>query len=192
MLRRHSVHRCSKACVLDLPVPKVWQLALRQRVVERRARPLSCAAAQHPHQHHCDETPRSVVCATCPRCRGSSNRLSAANSGARCRRPTPRTATRRALGSMHSRSTRWRWRTEPAPGFARRFELALGEAMTALQLGNCDLVRLRGTSDGGEAARLCGPALARWRPVHAMCTAPSATTRRARRPDEAGNDTSPS
>jgi hypothetical protein len=37
-------------------------------------------------------------------------------------------------------------------------ELALGEAMTALQLGNCDLVRLRGTSDGGVAARLCGPA----------------------------------
>jgi hypothetical protein len=35
--------------------------------------------------------------------------------------------------------------------------------MTALQLGNCDLVRLRGTSDGGVAARLCGPALARWR-----------------------------
>jgi hypothetical protein len=26
--------------------------------------------------------------------------------------------------------------------------------MTALQLGNCDLVRLRGTSDGGVAARL--------------------------------------
>jgi hypothetical protein len=26
------------------------------------------------------------------------------------------------------------------------FELALGEAMTVLQLDNCDLVRLRGTS----------------------------------------------
>jgi hypothetical protein len=26
------------------------------------------------------------------------------------------------------------------------FELALGEAMAALQLGNCDLVRPRGTS----------------------------------------------
>jgi hypothetical protein len=37
------------------------------------------------------------------------------------------------------------------------FELALGEAMRALQLGNCDLVRLRGTSDGGVAVRLCGP-----------------------------------
>jgi hypothetical protein len=72
------------------------------------------------------------------------------------------------------------------------FELALGQAMTALQLGNCDLVRLRGTSDGGEAARLCGPAVARWRSVHANRTAPSATTRRARRPDEAGHDTSPS
>jgi hypothetical protein len=53
-------------------------------------------------------------------------------------------------------------------------------------------VRLRGTSDGGVAARLCGPALAHWRPVYAKCTAPSASMRRARRPDEAGRDTSPS
>ena len=52
------------------------------------------------------------------------------------------------------------------PDSRDEFELALGEAMTALQLGNCDLVRLRGTSDGGVAARLCGPALARWRSVH--------------------------
>jgi hypothetical protein len=48
------------------------------------------------------------------------------------------------------------------PDSRDEFELALGEAMTALQLGNCDLVRLRGTSDGGVAARLCGPAVARW------------------------------
>jgi hypothetical protein len=59
------------------------------------------------------------------------------------------------------------------------FELAVGEAMTALQLGNCDLVRLRGTSDCGVAARLCGHALARWRPVHAKRTAPSAVQRGA-------------
>jgi hypothetical protein len=72
------------------------------------------------------------------------------------------------------------------PDSRDEFELALGEAMTALQLGNCDLLRLCGTSDGGVAARLCGPALARWRPVHAKRMAPSATTRRARRPDEAG------
>jgi hypothetical protein len=45
---------------------------------------------------------------------------------------------------------------------------------TALQLGNCDLVRLRGTSDGGVAARHCGSALARWRPVRAKRMAPSA------------------
>ena len=36
------------------------------------------------------------------------------------------------------------------------FELVLGEAVTVMQLGNCDLVRLRGTSDGGVAAELCG------------------------------------
>jgi hypothetical protein len=60
------------------------------------------------------------------------------------------------------------------------FELALGEAIAALQLGNCDLVRLRGTSDGGAAARLCCPALARWRSVHTKRVAPSASTRRAR------------
>jgi hypothetical protein len=59
--------------------------------------------------------------------------------------------------------------------------------MTTLQLGNCDLVRLRSTSDGGVAARLCGPALARWRSVHAKCTAASATTRCAKRPDEAAH-----
>jgi hypothetical protein len=29
--------------------------------------------------------------------------------------------------------------------------------MTALQLGNCHLVRLRGTSDGGMTARLLWP-----------------------------------
>ncbi len=52
------------------------------------------------------------------------------------------------------------------PDSRDEFELALGEAMTALQLGNCDLVRLRGTSDGGVAVRLCDPALARWRSVH--------------------------
>jgi hypothetical protein len=40
------------------------------------------------------------------------------------------------------------------PDSRDEFELALGEVMTALQLGNCDLVRLRGTSDGGVAARL--------------------------------------
>ncbi len=40
------------------------------------------------------------------------------------------------------------------PDSRDEFELALGEAMTALQLGKCDLVRLRGTSDGGVAARL--------------------------------------
>jgi hypothetical protein len=73
------------------------------------------------------------------------------------------------------------------PDSRDEFELALGEAMTALQLGNCDLVRLRGTSDGGVAARLCGPALARWRPVRAKRMVPSVTTRRARRPDEAGH-----
>jgi hypothetical protein len=32
------------------------------------------------------------------------------------------------------------------PDSRDEFELALGEAMLALQLGNCDLVRLRGTS----------------------------------------------
>jgi hypothetical protein len=55
------------------------------------------------------------------------------------------------------------------PDSRDEFELALGEAMTALQFGNCncDLVRLRlrGTSVGGVAARLDGPALARWRSV---------------------------
>jgi hypothetical protein len=78
------------------------------------------------------------------------------------------------------------------PDSRDEFEPALGEAMAALQLGNCDLVRLRGTSDGGVAARLCGHALARWRRVHAKRMVPSASTRRARRPDEAGHDTSPS
>ncbi len=32
------------------------------------------------------------------------------------------------------------------PDSRDEFELALGKAMTVLQLGNCDLVRLRGTS----------------------------------------------
>jgi hypothetical protein len=32
------------------------------------------------------------------------------------------------------------------PDLRDEFEPALGEAVTALQLGNCDLVRLRGTS----------------------------------------------
>jgi hypothetical protein len=32
------------------------------------------------------------------------------------------------------------------PDSRNECELALGEAMLALQLGNCDLVRLRGTS----------------------------------------------
>ena len=40
------------------------------------------------------------------------------------------------------------------PDSRDEFELALDEAMTVMQLGNCDLVRLRGTSDGGVAARL--------------------------------------
>jgi hypothetical protein len=40
-------------------------------------------------------------------------------------------------------------------------ELALGEAMTALRTATLVLVRLRGTSVGGVAVRLCGPAL--WR-----------------------------
>jgi hypothetical protein len=39
----------------------------------------------------------------------------------------------RTWGSIHSKSKR----CEPA----REFELALGEAVTAIQLGNCDLVR---------------------------------------------------
>jgi hypothetical protein len=71
------------------------------------------------------------------------------------------------------------------PDSRDEFELALGKAMTALQLGNCDLARLPARGDGGVAARLCSPALARWRPVHAKRTTPSATTRRAWRPDEA-------
>jgi hypothetical protein len=37
------------------------------------------------------------------------------------------------------------------PDLRDEFVLALGEAMTALQFGNCDLVRLRGTSHGGVA-----------------------------------------
>jgi hypothetical protein len=73
------------------------------------------------------------------------------------------------------------------PDSRDEFELALGEAVAAMQLGNCDLVRLRGTSDGGVAVRLCGPALARRRFVHAKRMAPSASTRRTRRPDEAGH-----
>jgi hypothetical protein len=32
------------------------------------------------------------------------------------------------------------------PDSREEFELALGEAVTVMQLGNCDLVRLRGTS----------------------------------------------
>jgi hypothetical protein len=32
------------------------------------------------------------------------------------------------------------------PDSRDEFELALGDAMTALQLSNCDLVRLRGTT----------------------------------------------
>jgi hypothetical protein len=40
------------------------------------------------------------------------------------------------------------------PDSRDEFEPALGTAMTALQLGNCDLVRLRGTSDGGGGGTL--------------------------------------
>jgi hypothetical protein len=47
------------------------------------------------------------------------------------------------------------------PDSRDEFELALGEAMLALQLGNCDLVRCAART----MARLCGPALARWRSV---------------------------
>ncbi len=47
------------------------------------------------------------------------------------------------------------------PDSRDEFELALGEAMTAVQLGNCDLVRLCGRSNGGVPARLCGLARSR-------------------------------
>jgi hypothetical protein len=50
-------------------------------------------------------------------------------------------------GSLHSSRKCWRSRTDTLARVLRRphsrdeFELALGEAMTPLQLGNCDLVR---------------------------------------------------
>jgi hypothetical protein len=54
----------------------------------------------------------------------------------------------RNCGSIHSKSKR----CEPARVC---FELALGEAVTAIQLGNCDLVRCWLNEIDG--ARLCGP-----------------------------------
>jgi hypothetical protein len=56
---------------------------------------------------------------------------------------------RHARGAqIHSKSKR----CEPA---RVGFELALGEAVTAMQLGNCDLVRCWFNEIDG--ARLCGP-----------------------------------
>jgi hypothetical protein len=54
----------------------------------------------------------------------------------------------RTWSSNHSKSKR----CEPA---RVEFELALGEAVTAIQLGNCDLVRCWFNEIDG--ARLCGP-----------------------------------
>jgi hypothetical protein len=54
----------------------------------------------------------------------------------------------RTCGSIHSKSKR----CEPA---RVGFELALGEAVTAIQLGNCDLLRCWLNEIDG--ARLCGP-----------------------------------
>jgi hypothetical protein len=61
------------------------------------------------------------------------------------------------------------------PDSRDEFELALDEVMTALQLGNCDLVRCAARADGGVAARLCGPALPG--AVHAKRTAASASAK---------------
>jgi hypothetical protein len=82
---------------------------------------------------------------------GSRNRLSASHRWrSLLRRPTPRTTSethawlteleQQALAQSH-------WPACSGALILRDgFELALGEAITALQLGNCDLVRLRGTS----------------------------------------------
>ncbi len=82
---------------------------------------------------------------------GSSNRLSAARRWLLLlRRPTPRT-TSETHALAHCTRAASAGAVAPARVLRRRdsrdeFELALGEAMAALQLGNCDLVRPRGTS----------------------------------------------
>ncbi len=84
---------------------------------------------------------------------GSSNRLSAARRWrSLLRRPTPRTTseTHAWLSAFEQQALALSpVRMPRRPDSRDEFELALGEAMLALQLGNCDLVRLRGTSDGG-------------------------------------------
>jgi hypothetical protein len=65
------------------------------------------------------------------------------------RRPTPRTTseTHAWLTALEQQALAQSHLPACSGALLRdEFELALGEAMTALQLGHCDLVRLRGTS----------------------------------------------
>jgi hypothetical protein len=186
-----STYRCSKACVLELPVPKCGNS--RCDSVSSSGEPDLCAQLALQQQHRHVETPRPVVFV--PRVEQDAP-LALAAAGARllalgdepvggsnnrCPPPSVALATTPPDNVDGSEARAWLNALEeqalalahcpraPAPDSRDEFELALGAAATPRQLGNCDLARcraalLRGTRlTGGVAPHTAAGFVARAR-----------------------------